>query len=83
MTSNEQLACGCRVYQKKIGQVTWNRIDMCSIHYNAKKMLDALKIIEKDCLCFRITSGTGHIAGCVVITAIEAATLNNEPSTSR
>jgi hypothetical protein len=47
MASNEQLGCGCKVYQKKIGTTIWNRIDMCSVHYSAKELLDALKAVNE------------------------------------
>jgi hypothetical protein len=47
MAQNEQLGCGCKVYQKKLGSTTWNRIDMCSVHYEAKALYDALESLTR------------------------------------
>jgi hypothetical protein len=49
MAQNEQLGCGCKVYQKKLGSTTWNRIDMCGVHYEAKDLHDALQRISTSC----------------------------------
>jgi hypothetical protein len=43
MAQNEQLGCGCKVIQQRLGVTLWNRIDMCEMHKAAGDTLTALR----------------------------------------